>query len=239
VPGYFDFMWNRVEIAFLPRYEDKYPNQQKLQLTLSLKMDYDSVLLALGSALSYNPAKIRLFSTSPNNVSMKYSIKRDPKQKLLDILGNNQYGPPSYTFFYELLEVSLIELESMKTVSTTFIDEEGKQSGPHPLLIPKAAKFEELIKIYGKIIKLPANYRIFEVVQSRKQRVFKLDDFITLLNEFGLLVVEAISDEEVQIQETEPERIIHGFHFSKETFRAHGIPFTFILNQVNQNSNPE
>jgi ubiquitin carboxyl-terminal hydrolase 7 len=229
VTGYYEYLFYKVEVTFQPRYHDKIPEQKSIVLELSYRMSYDEVLMALGSSVGYDPQKIRLFATSQSAIS-KTPVSRNGK--LSDMLGINAYANPSFVFVYELLEMSLLELESMVQVQTTYVNELGVVSGPHKLLLNKKADFKELILELAKVCKLSKNpIKIFDAFQSKKAKTFDASDLISTMTDFTSLIIESISDEELLMIETHPEFIIEGFHFSKDTYRSHGIPFTFVLHK--------
>ncbi|KAI9685955.1 MAG: hypothetical protein M1820_010704 [Bogoriella megaspora] len=89
-----------------------------------------------------------------------------------------------------------------------------------------------------------ANIRVYEVHNNRIFREFDPTATVAHLNEYLQLYAERIPEEEVQarkkndiadgglsLEEDQRDRLIMAIHFDKETSKAHGVPFVFLVKQ--------
>ena len=150
---------------------------------------------------------------------------------------SNPYSIQSQSFllFYELLDVSLEELERKKYVKLSYLENGIKEHGPHTLLIEKTATLEELASVFFKTLELDQSeltrrYRFVEVSNNRRVKVLSPNDMISFLPEYSSLYLESFDEEECALLEGKIEgRMVEVFHFSKDIYRSHSIPFTFLF----------
>jgi ubiquitin carboxyl-terminal hydrolase 7 len=97
-------------------------------LTLSRKMTYDQFSKKVGEHLNVDPSHLRFSPVLATNGKAKQPIKRNINQTLFQIL-NGQYGSYGYSMhladalYYEVLDTSLSEYETKKTLKVTWLAE--------------------------------------------------------------------------------------------------------------------
>jgi ubiquitin carboxyl-terminal hydrolase 7 len=127
---WYDFLLHKRIVTILPhptRTVDP-ESVEKLVLTLTTKHSYDSLSAIVGDRLGVNPTHLRFWTVNATTNQPKTSVKRGPHQTLQTIL-----MPPYSTFsnnnqradalFYELLDMSLSELDTKKTIKVIWVSE--------------------------------------------------------------------------------------------------------------------
>lgn len=101
---------------------------QTVDIELSSKHTYDQFTAKVAARLDVNPTHIRFYSVNAANGNPKAPIKRNPSTMLAQVLkppystygGNNQR---SDSLYYEVLEISLSELDTKKSLKVTWLSE--------------------------------------------------------------------------------------------------------------------
>lgn len=120
---YYDYLLNRMNVTFFPVRSEG----DEFTLQLSKKMTYDQFSKKVGEHLNVEPTHFRFAPVMASTGKPKQFLKRSP-QTLGQILGG-QYGSYSYAMhrpdalFYEVLEMSLSDLESKKCLKVTWLPE--------------------------------------------------------------------------------------------------------------------
>lgn len=149
---------------------------------------------------------------------------------------------PSHLLYYELLDVTLTELETKKSVKVTWMGLNNKEEGVHTFLMAKTANFGEIIDNLSKNVKLSKSpqstgrIRLFEIAPGgRTQKIFQGNELIKDYQSVTLddLFAEEVHIDEQQVKENE-EKLITCYHFNKEPTKSHGAPFRFVLKQVSE-----
>lgn len=126
---YYDFLYNKKTIKFaahpLRCDETKYP---PFELTMSAKNSYDEVAERVGAVLEVPPTHIRFWTVNNTTSNPKSTIKRSATSNLLSMLHSGTYSQTQQAyrveaFFFEVLEISLEELEFKKSVKLTLLSE--------------------------------------------------------------------------------------------------------------------
>ena len=132
---------------------------------------------------------------------------------------------------YEVLEMSVTELETKKSLKITFLTEGITKEETYDILVPKTGFVSDLLRGLQKKASIPDDIfprvRIFEVSQSRIHKELNAETSIVPVQEFATLYAEVVPDEE-----DEPgldDRAIYAFHFDKEPGKPHGVPFKFVV----------
>lgn len=82
----------------------------------------------VGDYLKHDPLKIRFTSSNPQNGSPKVIIKRALNQSVADITQTNYYSShPNVIVYYELLDISIIELETKKSLKVVWTGRNNKE----------------------------------------------------------------------------------------------------------------
>ena len=233
-PTYYEFLSNKVEIEFVPEFPEQVGGLKGVSLMLSKIMTLDKVLMKLGQHLEHDPSKIKLSMPSGNT---KVPIKSNDPVTLGEILGYYMYSKQNGAariIYFELLDISLTELESKRALNLSVLDTTFKETGPLEFLVSKLAKMTDLCELVKQKMNLQsAEFRIFEVLNSRKVKTFLPTDTVSILNEYATLYFQIIPKSEQEILSGEKEGfVVEGFHFAKDTYRGHGIPFTIEVFKV-------
>ncbi|KAL1922126.1 uncharacterized protein VTP21DRAFT_10768 [Calcarisporiella thermophila] len=236
--SYYDYLANRVLVQFRPKFSTN--EDDGFELTLSNKMSYDAFAAKVASHLNIpNPMHLRFTIASPNGTP-RNTVRRT-KISLGDLL--QQGVMRSQLLFYEVLEVSILELETQKMLKVTWNkvnpgngtvngNGNGDREEIHTLLVTKSGTVSHLIDALLPRIKLATEggtgkIRVFEADRHRIHRELNENDPISMLEEDTELYAEEIPSEEMD--PTIGDRSIFAFHFYKEPLASHGIPFKFLV----------
>ena len=86
----------------------------------------------VGDYLKYDPLKLRFTSSNAQNGSPKALVKRSLNQSVADITQTNYYSQqPNVILYYELLDVSIIELETKKSLKVIWTGRNNKEEVGH------------------------------------------------------------------------------------------------------------
>jgi len=217
-----------VTIQFRPKNDPQAPG---FELTLTKKTPYDQVAAKVAAHLEADPMKIRFTSANAQSQPKPVTFKRNPNATL-----NEMISPPNPTFvstllFYELLDISIVELETKKLLKVAWLGSTtSKEESTHDLLLPKVSHVSEAIDALRAKLSLEGSkqIRMYEVQQSKIMRELAMSDLIAHVGDGGMMVyAEEVPPEEVR--RSEDDKYIQVYHFSKEPTRAHGIPFKFLV----------
>ncbi|PPQ63077.1 hypothetical protein CVT24_005932 [Panaeolus cyanescens] len=228
---FYDFLQNRVMIIFKPRFEDPEPDAE-FSLIFSKKQNYDIMSVKVGEHLGHDPIKLRFTTTNPSTGGPKSILKRALNQSIAEIMSPAGYNAASTVILYEKLDVSIVELETKRSLKVTWTGIHNKEEGTHPFLLPKTSMVHDLAEHLSKLVTLTpggtGKIRIFDISKDGKtQREFTGSEMIGNIPELVELYAEEIPREELEADES--DKVIGVFHFSKELSRTHGIPFKFVV----------
>ncbi|TPX38452.1 hypothetical protein SeMB42_g06732 [Synchytrium endobioticum] len=239
-PSYFESVLNRITVSFRPKTvgkdvlmvkdaKDRGPGE--FELVLSKKMGYDTVAQKVAHKLGrIDPMKIRFSSNAASSPS-KQIIKRTTGLTLQEMLPPQYPVPVSPILLYEILDISITELETKRYIKITVLDKGLKEIGTHDVLLLKTAKVDDLIQELSAKIRFEDGdngpIRLFESLNNRLQKVLRPDDPLSTIVEYSYIYAEEIPQEELHM--TEVDKVVNVFHFSKDVSRTHSIPFLFVL----------
>jgi len=254
---FYDFFLNRVVVTFRPKFEDATADNE-FSVTLSKKNTYEQVrsipfteafLIALakphcsrsqmaqkvGERLKHDYLKIRFTQSNGANGNPKTIIRRQANHTVAELIQPGYMATSTNLLYYELLEVSIIELETKKSLKITWVSPTNKEEGSHPFLLPKNTNMNDVAQEFlRKEVKLqPAGtgqIRIFELVNGRTQKFFQGNEVVRDISESTELYAEEVPVEEEE--HGDDERLVQVYHFNKDPSRAHGVPFKFVLRPV-------
>ncbi len=90
----------------------------------------------VGDYLKQDPLKLRFTSSNPQSGTPKSIIKRSLNQSVADITGTNYYSQhPNVIVYYELLDISIIELETKKSLKVVWTGRNNKEEVSSTMLI--------------------------------------------------------------------------------------------------------
>jgi ubiquitin carboxyl-terminal hydrolase 7 len=208
-------------------------------------MTYSTVAQKMAEYLGADiPADhIRLSPVNSHTGRPKAPIRHTTNHNLGTLLqpGYNSYGQAQNqradAFYYEILEVSLTELEQRKAVKVRFMSEGIMKEDDYDLLVPKAGNLDDVVtalqrKAGPEVIpddKL-SRIRIFEVHANKIYRDLPMNWPVTNLNDFTVLFAEIVAEGEMKGEyDDESEGLLGVFQFDKETSKTHGTPFYFLV----------
>ncbi|KDQ60693.1 hypothetical protein JAAARDRAFT_31668 [Jaapia argillacea MUCL 33604] len=229
---YYDFLQNRVMIIFRPKFEEADQEHPEFNLILSKKQNYDIMAQKAGEFLRHDPIKLRFTTTHASNGTAKAVLKRSLNQSIAEIMAPSYVNPATTVILYEKLDVSIVELETKRSLKVIWTGIHNKEEAAHPFLLPKTSMVHDLAEHLSKLVTLTtggtSKIRIFEVSKDGKtQKEFTGSEMIGNIPDPVELYAEEIPLEELEADEV--DKVISVFHFSKEVSRTHGVPFKFIV----------
>lgn len=126
---YYDFLHNKRTVKFLPHptrcNAEQYP---AFECVLNSKITYDMLSERVGDKLQVPATHIRFWALNANTGNPKVPVKRGANQTLQTILNPTGYSnlntrERTDVFFFEVLEISLAELDTKKSVKITWLSE--------------------------------------------------------------------------------------------------------------------
>ena len=197
----------------------------------------------VGEHLRHDPIKLRFTTTHATNGSPKSILKRSLNQSVAEIISPTNYVSPQATtvILYEKLDVSIVELETKRSLKVVWTGIHNKEESTHPFLLPKTSMIHDLADHLAKQVKLApggtGKIRVFEVSKDGKtQKEFTGSEMIGNIPDPVELYAEEIPKEELEADDA--DKVISVFHFSKEVSRTHGVPFRFVIKPVSVLADP-
>jgi ubiquitin carboxyl-terminal hydrolase 7 len=116
--AFYDFFTNRVLVQFKPLHDDM-ATTVEFDLLLSNKLTYDQMASQVGERLQHDPMKLQFTSSHQGNP--KDIIRRTAAQgTLADMIQSSYKNAPNNVLFYELLDMSIKEIETKRNVKVTW-----------------------------------------------------------------------------------------------------------------------
>lgn len=218
VPEFLEHVRNRQMVSFR---ELEKPKDDKFTLELSKTNTYDEVCERLAKELGLaDPTLIRL--TSHNCYS--HQPKPQPlKFRSVDHLSDMlvHYNNTSEILYYEVLDLPLPELERLKTLKVVYHGMNTQEVSVHQIRLPKESCVTDVLHELNRKLteaRTPptGELRMLEVFYHKIYKVFALTDKIDSINDqYWTIRAEQIPEEEKEVLSN--ERIIHVYHFSRDT----------------------
>ncbi|KZT28449.1 cysteine proteinase [Neolentinus lepideus HHB14362 ss-1] len=229
---YYDFLQNRVMIIFRPKFEEPDMSHPEFNLVLSKKQNYDIMATKVGEYLRHDPIKLRFTTTHATNGTPKAVLKRSLNQSIAEIMAPSYVNPTTTVILYEKLDVSIVELETKRSLKVIWTGIHNKEEAAHSFLLPKTSMVHDLADHLARLVTLTPEgtnkIRIFEVSKDGKtQKEFTGSEMIGNIPDPVELYAEEIPVEEAEADDQ--DKVISVFHFSKEVSRTHGVPFKFVV----------
>jgi len=157
-------------------------------------------------------------------------LKRSLNQSIAEIM--TPYYSTSTVILYEKLDVSIVELETKRSLKVIWTGIHNKEEGTFPFLLPKTSSVYDLADNLSKQVTLTptgtGKIRIFEISRDGKtQKEFTGSEMIGNIPDPVELYAEEIPHEELEADDA--DKVIGVFHFSRELSRTHGVPFKFVV----------
>ncbi|KNA06627.1 hypothetical protein SOVF_179260, partial [Spinacia oleracea] len=236
VPSFLDYMHNRQVVHFrsLER-----PKEDDFCLELSRLHTYDDVVERVARQLGLDdPSKIRL--TSHNCYSQQpkpQPIKYRGVDHLSDMLVH--YNQTSDILYYEVLDIPLPELQGLKTLKVAFHHATKDEVTIHTIRLPKQSTVGDVLNDLKTKVELShpdAELRLLEVFYHKIYKIFPPNEKIENINDqYWTLRAEEIPEEEKNLGPH--DRLIHVYHFTKETaqnqmqIQNFGEPFFLVIHE--------
>lgn len=152
---YYDFLLNRRTVKFHPHSTKCDPKEYPpFELVLNSKISYDKMAEKVGEHLKVDPTHLRFYTVHATNGNPRMPIKRAPTQSLFTILNPQGYGQLSMNqrndaLYFEVLDMSLAEMDSKKSVKLTWLSEgitkEARQN-VQPIRLPCTNAFAGTVR---------------------------------------------------------------------------------------------
>jgi ubiquitin carboxyl-terminal hydrolase 7 len=252
----YDFLQNRVTILFRPKFDADCP---EFSLVFSKKQNYDAVCYILlinctlsvltclyqmaskvGEQLKHEMIKLRFTTTYGSSRVPKYILKRSLNQSIEKMTSLAHFPSSRIVILYEKLHVSIIKLETKRTLKVVWTGAHNKEESTHLFLSSKDSSVHDVIEHLSKRVQLTPSgtgrIRVFEMAQDERTRR-EFTGFEMIGDIVGPDPVELFA-EEIPREELEVganDKIINVFHFTWGVTRTHGIPFKFVLKPVSLN----
>lgn len=260
--AYYDFLVNRMFVTFTPKFDPVQNLQlakdadEKFIVALSKKDDYQTLAFKVAEHLSsistapVDPSHLRFTTVTVSSGKPRAVVKDKLNQTMSNILLSNAYGNYSYGpsqapdhLYYEVLEMSLTDLEQRRTVRVVWLSEGITKEEPHDLLVHKQAQFSDVLATLHKRAGLPDEIldqiRFYESNNHKVYKILPLSHNVMALNEYNVIYAEQIPEDERVLEEAQPsyaeetsrDRVIPCFHFEKDQTKTHGSPFLFLMKE--------
>jgi ubiquitin carboxyl-terminal hydrolase 7 len=181
----YDFFQNRVVVHFKPRFQEEGEKKKpEFELTLSKKMTYEQMSTRVGEHLDYDAAKLR-FTSAGNNGQPKTPIRRNVAMNVAEMVQPSYATTPQTLLYYELLDISLQELETKRNVKIIWMGLNNKEESAHQFLLSKTSSFHDVGEVLQKAVKPSpegsggtGRIRMFNVIEGRKLKFFSSGETI-------------------------------------------------------------
>ncbi|KAK5993223.1 Deubiquitinating enzyme 15 [Cladobotryum mycophilum] len=234
---FYDFLEHKRTVKFHPHpircEETQYP---AFDLILNSKITYDNLVERVGAHLEIPPTHIRLWTINATTSNPKAPVRRGTNPTLRQILspiGSNTLNSTQRNdaFYFEVLEMSLAELDTKKSIKVTLLSEGITKEDNFDLLVPKTGTIEDVIQALIKKANITDEaegdrIRVYETSSNRFYREPARDHPVLNLTDYTQIYAERVPEEE---KAADDNNFIHVFHFQNEVNRVHGVPFKFLL----------
>ncbi|OAY52179.1 ubiquitin C-terminal hydrolase 13 isoform X3 [Manihot esculenta] len=236
VPTFLEYVHNRQVVHFRSL---ENPKEDDFCLELSKLHTYDDVVERVAQHIGLDdPSKIRM--TSHNCYSQQpkpQPIKYRGVDHLSDMLVH--YNQISDILYYEVLDIPLPELQGLKTLKVAFHHANRDEVVIHTIRLPKQSTVADVINDLKTKVELShpnAELRLLEVFYHKIYKIFPPSEKIENINDqYWTLRAEEIPEEEKNLGPN--DRLIHVYHFTKETaqnqmqIQNFGEPFFFVIHE--------
>ncbi|QIX02441.1 hypothetical protein AMS68_007958 [Peltaster fructicola] len=261
---YYDFLVNRIFVLFTPKVSPpanltvRQEGDEKFTVALSKKDSYEVLAtkvaehLSTVSDASIDASHLRFTTVNIQSGKPRAVVRPQAATTVATILlGNGGYGygyAPAQapdSLYFEVLEMSLKDLEQRKTVRITWLTEGVTKEEQVDILVPKQGTFKDVLQGLGKKLSLPdealEQVRFYEVHSGKIYKILQLGQSVLALNEFMTIYAERVPEEERAVSkdiieidsadEPTKERLSCAFHFEKEPSKHHSVPFLFLVKE--------
>ncbi|KAK4185020.1 putative ubiquitin carboxyl-terminal hydrolase [Podospora australis] len=236
---YYDFLLNKRTVSFRAHPSkcdgELYP---AFDMVLNTKINYDKLCEKVGEKLGVDPTHFRFYTVNASSGNPRTHVKRG-NQSLFSILSPPGYGPLNMNqmnnaLYFEVLDMSLTELESKKTIKLTWVSEGISKEEQVDVLVAKNGQLEDLIESLVRKLKIPSEeeagrIRVYETSNHKFYRELERSYPVISINDYTTVIAERVPAEDADVTRDEQNQYISCFHFQNEPSRGHGIPFKFLV----------
>jgi len=166
-------------------------------------------------------------------------VKRGAGQNLHGILNPpysayNNGNVNQEQLFFEVLDMSLAELDTKKPVKVIWLSEGLSKETVYDILVPKVGNIDDLIQALIKKAGLDDEatagpIRIMEVHSSKIHRESSRDQPVSQLNDYVVIYAERIPEEDLGPDVDPLNDFVQAYHFQGDPSKSHGVPFKFRM----------
>ncbi|KAI1864897.1 hypothetical protein JX265_004097 [Neoarthrinium moseri] len=235
---YYNFLLYKREVRFWPHPTRCDKEYESFILTMPATIGYDQLAERVGERLNIDPTHLRFFTVNASTGNPKTPVRRAAQMNLQQILNpSNNYPTNAQTkqdaLYFEVLEMSLAELDNKKNVKVTWLSEGITKEETYDVLVNKAGHIEDLIQALIKKAQLKdemeeGRIRVYETHHHKFFRELTLNYPVLSINDYVDVVAERIPEEEIGADERD---FIKVQHFQQDPSRTHGVPFKFLLKE--------
>jgi len=117
---YYEFLYNKITLKFVPRYTDQMIREE-FSCVLAKNMKYEQVAIKVAEHLRVQPTHLRFTPSTADGRPRNQSIKRSGPLSTITQLTTSGGMPLPPIVFYEVLEMSLVDMESRREVTITWL----------------------------------------------------------------------------------------------------------------------
>lgn len=230
---YYDMLVNLICIRFLPKQE----GHEDFTLNLSKKNSYDEVAEKVAEKVGVPPTHLRFFTVIASNGQMRGAVKRGPSMTLQAMVTPQYYSTTQIShnqLYYEVLEMSLAELETRRTMKFIWLGEGITKEESVEALVPKNGVMGDLIPYIQKRFNIAdevlPRIRFFRSHVGKYHKELISDFNVAAINDYMTLYCEIVPEEELHM-DLATSRTIEAFHYHKEPSKVHtqSVPFKFVV----------
>ncbi|KAL8868468.1 MAG: hypothetical protein Q9174_004972, partial [Haloplaca sp. 1 TL-2023] len=219
---FYDYLLNRLSVTFTPKFTTE-SDEGVFSLMLSKKMSYDQFSAKVGEHLKVDPSHLRFTTIYSATGKPKQSIRRNQVASLNQILNPTigtyaNSNQRSDALYYEVLEMSLSELETKRNVRVTWLPEGVVKEELIDILAPKNGVVQDLIASIQKKVNLSdedaPRLRINETHGCKIVKELSANAAIANISDYSTLYAELLPQEEAEA--ADDDVAIYAFHFDKE-----------------------
>jgi ubiquitin carboxyl-terminal hydrolase 7 len=235
---FYDYLLNRVTIKFTP----KNPAESMVEpfdLVLNRKFTYDQFSAKVGNKVGVPADHIRFWTVNTATGKPRAPMRRPVNHNSLYALMNPQYTSYSSNqrndmLFFEVMDMSLSELETRKALRISWVTEGLTKEEVFEVLVSKSGMIADLIMELKKKLRtdtIPtAHIKVYAYQSGKIAKELGLDYPVASVQDYLHLFAEVAPEDELNA--TEADKFIWGFHYDKDPAKVHGIPFKFYLKAV-------
>ncbi|EWC45003.1 hypothetical protein DRE_06283 [Drechslerella stenobrocha 248] len=230
---FYDFLQNRVVMRLLLK--RNLSENRTFDLEVNKRLNYDQFAAKVGEHLGVPATHLR-FTTVAANTGMptRSVVKRGNSVLSLAQMMQSSYmqSVRQDALYYEILDMSLSELETKKLIKLTWVSEGITKEESVEVLAPKNGVLRDVIDLLQKKVNFSdedvEKVHIWEAHNHKFHKSLSHDYAVAGIQDFVSLYGEVDTEESIPEDPTS-EALIRCIHFYKEPSKAHGIPFKFVM----------